>query len=66
MPWQWGLRAAGPRLAHAAHGVRRRLAIVPDLIERYVKLVRSVPLPLLIAIVWLKGFVFGWLVGRRR
>jgi hypothetical protein len=44
----------------------RRLAIVPGLIERYVKLVRSVPLPLLIAIVWLKGFVLGWLVGRRR
>jgi len=39
---------------------------VPDLIERYVKLVRSVPLPLLIAIVWLKGFSFGWLVARRR
>jgi hypothetical protein len=39
---------------------------VHDLIERYVKLVRSIPLPLLIAIVWLKGFVFGWLVGRRR
>jgi hypothetical protein len=31
-----------------------------------VKLVRSVPLPLLIAIAWLKGFVLGWLVGRRR
>jgi hypothetical protein len=44
----------------------RRLAIVTGLIERYVKLVRSVPLPLLIAIVWLKGFVLGWLVGRRR
>ena len=37
-----------------------------DLVERYVKLVRSIPLPLLIGIVWVKGFVFGWLVARRR
>jgi hypothetical protein len=37
-----------------------------ELIERYVKFIRSVPLPLLIAIVWLKGFAFGWLVARRR
>jgi hypothetical protein len=56
-----GARARTPLTASA-----RRLAIVPGLIERYVKLVRSVPLPLLIAIVWLKGFVLGWLVGRRR
>jgi hypothetical protein len=27
----------------------------------YVKLVRSIPLPLLIATVRVKGFVFGWL-----
>jgi hypothetical protein len=36
---------------------------LPDLIERYVKLVRSVPLPLplLIAIVWVKGSCsVGW------
>jgi hypothetical protein len=36
---------------------------LPDLIERYVKLVRLIPLRLLIAIVWVRGFVFGWLVG---
>jgi hypothetical protein len=61
-----GLRAAGPRMRTPLTASARRLAIVPGLIERYVKLVRSVPLPLLIAIVWLKGFVLGWLVGRRR
>ena len=54
-PTDFGITAAG-----------RRLAIVPELIERYGKLVRSTPLPLLIALVWLKGFVFGWLIGRRR
>ena len=37
-----------------------------DLVERYVKMVRSIPLPLLIAVVWVKGFAFGWLVARHR
>ena len=38
---------------------------VSDLVDRYVRFVRSVPLPVLIGIVWVKGFVFGWWFGRR-
>ena len=35
-----------------------------DLVERSAKMVRSIPLPLLIALVWAKGFAYGWVVGR--
>jgi hypothetical protein len=41
----------------------RGLVLDRRLGSAYVKLVRSIPLPLLIAIVLVKGFVFGWLVG---
>jgi hypothetical protein len=57
-----------PGLAPATGGnalSRVDSAAVSDLVDRYVRFVRSVPMPVLIGIVWVKGFVFGWLVGRR-